>query len=70
MSWFINLVQTFNCSLTCVHDFQIFVRGADVIKKIYSQLRNFLFMSLDTEIVVRSKIWEPLVTPNTGILNF
>ncbi len=39
-------------------------------KEIYSQLRNTLFRSLDSQIGVRSKIWEPLVTPKSGLLNF
>ncbi len=39
-------------------------------KEIYSQLRNSLFRSVDSQIEVRSKIWEPLVAPKSGLLNF
>ncbi len=45
--------------------------GTDVVKKIYSQLRNSLFRSLDSQIGVRFKNREPLVTPNAGLsLNY
>ncbi len=47
-----------------------FSPGAVAIKKTYSLLRNSLFWSLDSSIGVRSKIWEPLVAPNSGLLNF
>ncbi len=44
--------------------------GADAIKKIYSQLRNSLFRSLDFQIGVRSKICGQLVTHKSGFINF
>jgi len=47
-----------------------YTSGANAIKKIYSLLRNSLFRSLDSYIGVRSKNWEPLFTPNAGLLNF
>jgi len=59
-----------NSSLLVHRRNKVTIPGANAIKKIYSKFRNSQFRSLDSKIGVWSKIREPLVTPNTGLLNF
>ncbi len=49
------------------------ISGADAIKKFTPSASlgiPYLGSSLDSKIGVRSKIWEPLLTPKSGLLNF